>query len=333
MSSINYSAVRKQLETAKSIVITTHKSPDGDAIGSSLGLYHFIKQINPHVEVIVPDDFPQFLKWMPDSNSVLIFDQATDSAKAKLANADVIFSLDYNALHRCGGIGPEIEKNTNAFKIMIDHHQQPESYPNITISNTAICSTAQLVYDFIVDLGGEQLLNKAIAACLYTGLMTDSGSFRFPSVDSHTHFIVGKLMETGFHPSEAHGNVYDNNSFNRLKLLGFALNKLELLNNNRAAIIALTRDELNAHHYQKGDTEGIVNYPLSIGTVQVSCFITEQEHEIKFSFRSKGTHDVNQLARARFGGGGHINAAGGRLECTLSEAIELAKQQLNEFEF
>lgn len=307
------------IEGAKNIVITTHRSPDGDAIGSSLGLWHILRSLGKEVVVIVPDNYPEFLHWLPGNDAVKVFDEQKDECRSILEKADLLFSLDYNILTRTGNLAEELEKLDRPF-ILIDHHQQPGDYPAVTFSDTTACSTAEMIYNFAEASGWESQIGVEAGECLYTGIMTDSGSFRFPNVSAGTHHIVAKLIDQGVEHSKIHQNVYDNNLLNRLKLIGYALSeKLEQIDGTKAAMIILSREELARFNFQPGDTEGLVNYALSIKGINLAIFAREGSNIVKLSFRSIGKFDVNKFARTYFNGGGHMNAAGGAIDLSLEE--------------
>lgn len=312
---------KELLQSTDNVVITCHKNPDGDAIGSSLALYGYLKKLNINAQVIVPNDYPDFLKWLPNNESILVFDEAPEKCKDIINIADVVFSLDYNALHRTGDMQPILEKSNASF-VMIDHHQQPEKYAKVTYSDTSICSTCQMVYHFIDFLGDVSLIDKDIAQCIYTGIMTDTGSFRFRSTTSVTHRVIANLIDLGIDNAKIHQNVYDNNSYNRLQLLGKSLNNLKVIPELNTAYISLSSEELKKFNAQKGDTEGVVNYALSLKGIKVAALFKEDNDIVKMSFRSKGNFSVNELARTHFNGGGHINAAGGISNMSLSATID-----------
>lgn len=323
--------IKKELEQANYIVITTHKSPDGDAIGSSLGLYHFLKNKGKKVVVIVPDAFPDFLKWMSLSDEIVYFDKDKEIALNHIVNSDLIFSLDYNALGRIGELG-EVIGDSKASKIVIDHHQNPQEFANHYYVDTNCCSTAQLVYEFISELGELDSLTKDISECLYCGIMTDTGSFRFPSTTAKTHQIIAHFLELGANGSKIHENVYDTYSEQRLRLLGYALTeKMKVFPEYNAAYISLSQKELKEFNFQKGDTEGLVNYPLSINGIKFSALITEKEQDISMSFRSKDDVFVNEFANTHFQGGGHIYAAGGKSDLSLEDTIAKFEELLKNF--
>ena len=315
--------INQLLKPENKIVIITHYNPDGDAIGSSLGLKHFLKQKGLQADVIVPNDFPKFLKWMPEAKKIIIADYKRKQAGEAIYNADVIFILDFNASHRSGNlVGPWIEK-ARATKILIDHHQQPEDF-DFVYSDTTIPATSQMVYHFIEALDDEKLVNQDIADCLYTGIMTDTGGFRFRSTSATTHRIIANLIEKGADPAMITSNTWDTNTVSSLHLLSLILSRIEVVKDGKVAILWLKRDELKEFGFQKGDTEGFVNYGLSIMGTQVSAFFMEDLYEdfIKISFRSKEDVDVNQFSRKYFNGGGHINAAGGKYFKSIEDTIE-----------
>ncbi|MGZ3900273.1 MAG: DHH family phosphoesterase, partial [Bacteroidia bacterium] len=300
------------IKKTKNIVIVTHWSPDGDAIGSSLALYHYMKALKKTVTVVVPNEYPEFLQWMPGDKAILNFEKDAAKVNKLLNKADAIFTLDFNTLKRIEKLGAEIE-SAKAPKILVDHHQQPDSYATYYFHDVKACSTCELVYDLIVGFGDKKLIDKKIASCLYVGLMTDTGSFRYSSVNSKTHLIISELLKTGIIPSDIHSAIYDTYSEDRMKLLGYALSeKMTIINGFPVAYIALTEAELKRFNYKKGDTEGLVNYPFAIKGIKACALFNEGEGGVKVSFRSKGTIDVNKFARAHFNGGGHINAAGGK---------------------
>ncbi|MBW6482875.1 MAG: bifunctional oligoribonuclease/PAP phosphatase NrnA [Vicingaceae bacterium] len=315
--------MKQVINKAKKIVITTHKNPDGDAIGSSLALFHFFKNIKKNnVEVIVPDSFPDFLNWMTDADKVIRYDKKKEQADKLFADADLIFSLDYNALERVGDMAEAI-KNASAIKIMIDHHQDTQNFANHYFVDTDCCSTAQLVYEFIEKLEATTSITKNIAECIYCGIMTDTGSFRYPSTTAKTHQIIARLIAFGAENAKIHQAVFDNNTTDRLRLLGFALtNKMKVFAEKGFAYISLSQDELKQFNFKKGDTEGLVNYPLSIQGIKFSVLLTEKEKDISISFRSKEDVFVNEFAKKHFQGGGHCYASGGKSDLTLAETIE-----------
>lgn len=323
MTEQDISNIKDLLSTPKHIVIVPHKNPDGDAIGSSLGLYLYLLKMNHHVIIIAPNDYPDFLKWLPNEESILKYESQKEISKVKIERAEVIFTLDFNALHRTGEMETPLQ-NSKAVKIMIDHHQQPDGYANYMYSDNSMSSTCEMVYNFIEFLGDDSFLDSDIATCLYAGIMTDTGSFRFPSTTSKTHHVIADLIDKGADNSAIHNSIYDTNSPERLQLLGCALKNLKVLPEYKTAFITLSQDELNTFNFKKGDTEGFVNYGLSIENIIFAAIFIEHNQEgiTKISFRSKGDFSVNEFARTHFDGGGHTNAAGGRSELNLKGTVE-----------
>lgn len=310
------------LAQKQKIVVIPHRNPDGDAMGSTLGLSIFLKQLGHEVYVISPNEFPDFLAWMPEAAQVVIFEKNIEKAKQLLAEASLVFTLDFNALHRTGELMEETLKELSVPFLMIDHHEKPDDYATYIFSDIHYGSTCEMIYHFITHLGQESVINQQIATCLYTGIVTDSGSFKYPNTTSTTHRVVATLLEKGVKNSEIHNLLFDNNSYNRLKLLGRALEKMVVLPEFQTAYIVLSQKDLDEFHFQKGDTEGIVNYPLTIKGIVFSVIFIEncQEKIIKMSFRSQGEFDVNLFARNHFSGGGHKNAAGGKSVLGLKES-------------
>lgn len=322
MNEIEITTAKELLAGTKKIAIIPHRSPDGDAMGSTLALYHFLLKLNHQPVVISPNDFPNFLAWMPGSENVLVYENDRANCSQILKDAELVFTLDFNALHRTGEMEHVLNKLTAPF-IMIDHHQKPDTFATVTYSDTSFGSTCEMIYNFISYLDQTELIDKTIGTCIYTGIMTDSGSFRFPSTTSKTHRVVANLIDLGVRNSDIHNDVFDANSYSRLQLLGRALQNLKLLPNHKTSYITLSQKELDEFHYEKGDTEGIVNYGLTIKGIHFAAIFIEHRDEniIKISFRSQGSFDVNQFAREHFQGGGHINAAGGKSYDTLQNTI------------
>jgi bifunctional oligoribonuclease and PAP phosphatase NrnA len=316
-------AIELLLATPKKIAIIPHRGPDGDAMGSTLGLYHFLLKNNHQPTVIAPNDFPDFLAWLPGSETVKIFEKDTENSIKILEEAEIIFTLDFNAFHRTGEMEHTLAKLTAPF-IMIDHHQKPDDYAAYMYSDTAFGSTCEMVYNFISFLDKKQDLDKTIGTCLYTGILTDSGSFRFPGTTGNTHRIIAELIDLGVENTQIPVMLFDNSSYSRLQLLGRALQNLKVFEDYKTSYTTLAQTELDAFHYVKGDTEGIVNYGLSIKGICFTAIFIENKDEniIKISFRSQGGFDVNQFARDHFNGGGHSNAAGGRSELSMEETVK-----------
>ena len=324
--------LKEVLSKPKKIVITTHRGPDGDAMGSSLGLYHFLSKINHDVNVITPNDYASFLHWLPGNDKVIEYESSKEEAESLVNNADVIFMLDFNHIYRIDGLAKNVEES-NAYKILIDHHQDPqENIADLIFSEPSLCSTSQLLFEIIDDMKMSNLLDKNIAECIYVGIMTDTGSFKYSSTTSKTHNIIARLIDYGARNSEIHDLVYDNYSADRMKLLGYCLNdKLLLFPKNKSAIISLTNEELKKFNFKKGDTEGIINYALAIKDTIFAAFIVERDNVVKLSLRSKGDFKVNEIANKYFNGGGHENAAGGISNLDVKTTIEKVKEIINNY--
>ncbi|MGB0880313.1 MAG: DHH family phosphoesterase, partial [Polaribacter sp.] len=307
--------------------IVGHRNPDGDAMGATLALAHYFTKKGHQTTVMMPNEYPKFLRWLPGSKTVYRFDKQNTQCQKAIHNSDIIFLLDFNTLHRVGSdMQNALENYPNDFA-MIDHHQEPDDVTYM-YSDTEICSTCQMVYQFIEMMNDIDLIDAAIATCLYTGIMTDTGSFRFRSTTSKTHRIVADLIDRGAENDKIHSNVYDANSYGRLLLLGKSLSNLQILPTYKTAFITLTDKEKKQFNFKKGDTEGVVNYALSVkGVIFAAIFIEDtQQNIIKISFRSKGKFSVNKFARTHFDGGGHDNAAGGKSELTMDETVKKFKK-------
>lgn len=322
------------LNSPKRIAIIPHRSPDGDAMGSTLGLLHFLKKLNHKPIVIAPNDFPDFLAWLPGSQDVLIYENDKNTVTATLQEVDLVFTLDFNALHRTGELEQVLEKLQVPF-IMIDHHQSPDKYAVVTYSDTLMSSTCEMVYNFIQFLNKTELIDATIATCLYTGIVTDTGSFKYNSTTSKTHQVAAALLTYGINSGHIQNLLFDNNSYHRLQLLGRSLQNMKVLAEYKTAYITLTQKELDQFQYTKGDTEGTVNYGLTIKGIEFAAIFIENKAEniIKISFRSQGTFDVNQFARKHFSGGGHINAAGGKSTLSLDETVAKFEKIITENNF
>lgn len=320
------------LATPQKIVITTHHKPDGDAMGSSLGLYGYLIQKGHHVKVITPTDYPNFLHWMPNNADVIIYTEEKEKSETFVNEAAIIFCLDFNALSRINELG-EVVRATSAKKIMIDHHLDPEDFDDYRHWSINACASAQLVYDFIVnEMKEPEFINKDVAACLYTGIMTDSGSFRFPSATAEVYRIAADLIDLGAEHARIHQLVYDNASENRLRFLGYCLsNKLEVIHEYNTAIISITNEELDKFNIITGDTEGIVNYALSVTGIRLAALIIQRKDKVKLSVRSIGDFPANEICKKYFNGGGHRNAAGGVTDKGLEETVKEFKSILVEY--
>ena len=320
--------LKEKISKSQQISIIPHKGPDGDAIGSTLGLYHFIRTMQPNVKVIVPDAFPFFLDFLPGTETILNFETNTEEAKDFIAASDVIFSLDHGQVQRCGEIAPCVNQS-NAYKVVIDHHPDVENGFDFYFHDIKASSTCELVTLFIKVWDENYAISKEMATCLYSGLLTDTGSFKF-ALRKETFQVAEILFSAGIDPAEISGNLFDVNTPERLKLLGFALNdRLTVLPEYNTAFIALSYEDMQQFHLQKGDTEGLVNYTLSLQGMQFGVFFREQEPgETRISFRSKGTFPANEFSTRYFNGGGHLNAAGGFNPASVAETVEKFKTLL-----
>jgi phosphoesterase RecJ-like protein len=325
----------------RKVVITTHQKPDGDAMGSSLGLYHFLAQFGHTVTVVSPTNWASFLNWMPGTKQVLDYERQTEEADKAIDAADWIFCLDFNTLNRTKRMEEKLG-NAAAQRILIDHHQEPQAdkfaYGE---SNTSKSSTCEMVYDFIIASGHEDKINHAVSECLYAGVMTDTGSFRFPATSANVHRMVATLKDKGLDHGPIHEALYDNFLESRFRFLGnVLLNRMEIFYEYNTALIAIPQADLIKFNIKTGDTEGLVNYPLSIQGIKLAAIIIDRGEERKSSFRSKGGFDVNTFARKYFNGGGHFNAAGGQNKESLEEvvakfiaAMKENKDQLSNYQF
>lgn len=330
----NVDHAKKWFERADKIVIVTHVAPDGDAIGSSLGLWHFLESQEKTVNVIVPNAFPDFLRWMPGAKDIIRYDKYAEFADKLLNEADVVCCLDFNALSRIDAMADAVAKSP-ARKMLIDHHLDPEEFCKIIISHPGISSTSELIFRLICRLGYFEEITKEGAECIYTGMMTDTGGFTYNSNNREIYYIISELLSKGIDKDEIYRKVYNTYSEGRLRLMGYVLyDKMQVFHQFNSALIWLTRAEQKKFQYVKGDTEGFVNIPLSIKNIIFSVFLREdtEKNMIKISLRSVGTFPCNKVAADFFNGGGHLNASGGEFYGTMEEAIELYKQALVKYE-
>lgn len=316
---------------AKHVVITSHKSPDGDSIGSSLGLYRFLKTIGVNAQICHPDPCPNFLEWAKHSDVITDFDNHPEEITSALNNADLIFSLDYNGAGRLGDEMGEVLSNASGKKVMIDHHLNPEDIFDVSVSHPEVGSTSQLIFELIEASGNLDKITAEMVEPLYLGIMTDTGSFRFDSVDARTHEIIAKMLATGLNHTAVHENTFDGNRVDKLKLRGYAIaEKLELIPEFKTAVVSLTDAEMQRFNFIKGDTEGLVNIALSVEGVEMAAFFAEKDGKIKISFRSKGPA-VNEIASDHFQGGGHKFAAGGVSFDDMDATINRFKSVIPEY--
>jgi phosphoesterase RecJ-like protein len=322
LTTIDFSSIEPLFRSKKKIFLTSHANPDGDALGALLALFHFFEQTGHEVNMMVPNNFPEFLNWMPGRDKILIYKNDAEVCDQFFETADILFSLDYNSPSRINEAEQPF-RYAPATKILIDHHIDPETEAyDHCITTVLTSSTSELVFLFMQKLN-KSLINKRIADCIFTGIMTDTGSFSYNCNFKSTFHIVSELIGLGLQPDEINRRVYATNTENRIRLLGFSLNeKLVVLKEFKTAYIALSREELNRYNYKTGDTEGLVNYALGVEGIRFAALFTERENKIRISFRSTGNFSVNAFARKHFVGGGHRNAAGGdsfdNLETTLA---------------
>lgn len=314
--------IAELISSRKKIVIIPHAKPDGDAMGSSLALYNFLLQKEQDVKVVSPSEYPDFLKWMNGNDKVVNFEKNEQEAIKTVKEAELIFCLDFNSPDRVDKLEQYLMAST-AKKIMIDHHLAPQNFCDYIFSFVESCATCELIYHFIVQMDGKKYFNQAIAECLYAGIMTDTGSFRFSSMSADTHRIIAEMIESGASNSKIYERIFDNFSETRTRFLGYCLkDKLTVLNEFNTAYIAISKAELSRYNHLAGDTEGIVNYALGIKGIRFSALFSEKEGLIKISFRSRDDFSVKEIANKYFDGGGHKNAAGGRSKLTLEETVK-----------
>ena len=321
-----YKQIEAEIQGASHIVITAHKSADGDSIGSSLGLLHFIEKLGKKAVVCHPDKAPDFLDWL-DTNAILLMEENLEEVTAEIKKADLIFCLDYNATNRVGSEMQALLEASTCKKVMIDHHLNPEDFATITVSEITASSTSELIVELIDQSGHLDLLDEKIGTPLYLGILTDTGSFRFNSVKARTHEVLAKILASGVQHHLIHERLSDNNTESRLRLQGYAMSeKLEILYDCNVAIISLSKEELAKYNYKKGDTDSLANLLLSIKGMKAAIVFTERNGIMKISFRSKGAENpVNILAKEHFNGGGHANASGGMSDLTVTETLEKLK--------
>ena len=325
------SKVKKAIDNVDKIVIVAHVGPDGDAIGSSLALWHYLMTIDKEPVVIVPNPFPNFLNWMPGSNLVLDYDNSKEKADELIAAAELIFTLDFNTASRMGKMA-EAVLNSPADKILVDHHLNPDTFAKVRVSYPEISSTSELIFRLICRMGDFSMINLACAECIYTGMMTDTGGFTYNSTNQEIYIIIAELIKIGVDKDEIYRKVFNTYSVDRLRLMGFCLyHKMKVFPEYKAALITLTEKELSEFNYINGDSEGFVNIPLSIAGVDFSVFMREDSERVKISFRSQGTFPANKVASDLFNGGGHLNAAGGESNLPLDKAVKKFEDALPDY--
>ncbi|WP_022824407.1 DHH family phosphoesterase [Hymenobacter norwichensis] len=326
------SELQELLSQPRQVFITTHHKPDADALGSSLGLAGYLRKKGHTVTVVTPSDYPDFLAWMPGNNEVVVYDSRQNDAQVQeiIGTAEVLFCLDFSCLNRINEMGEYI-RHAPGTKVLIDHHQEPEQFADLDFSNSSAAATAELVFEVIRDLGDQDLIDAGIGECLYAGIMTDTGSFRHPSTSRNVHLIIAELLNAGINLSDVHRRIYDSHSEMRLRFLGFVLkDKLRVLREYNTAYIAITQQELKEYDSKTGDTEGLVNFALSIEGIVFAAVLIDRGQAVKISFRSVGDFSVSSFSRDHFQGGGHHNASGGisytSLDSTVQRFLDLLPQ-------
>lgn len=323
--------VEELLNKYEKIVIVTHVSPDGDAIGSSLGLYHYLNDAGNTVNVIVPNSFPDFLRWIPGAKEIIDYEKYPEFAEKLIDEAELIFCLDFNIPKRAHQVGPLVEK-AKGKKVLIDHHPEPSDFCDVMISYPQISSTSELIFRLICRMGDFEVMSYESATAIYTGMMTDTGAFTYNSNSAEIYYIIGELLKKGINKDQIYSNVYHNYSEDRYRMLGFTLSeKMKIYPEYNSALIWLTNEEQNRFNVKKGDTEGFANLPLNIKGIIFSVFIREDNEMIKISFRSQGDFPSNKFAAQCYNGGGHLNAAGGEFYGTMGEAIAIFEKALPEY--
>ena len=321
-----------QLKNPKKIVITTHPNPDADALGSSLGLKHFLTGKGHDVAVITPTDYPDFLEWMPGNEEVISYsDEKHEQVDALITASEIIFCLDFSSTHRMKRMEPLILEAI-AEKVLIDHHLDPDDFVDYQMWDTKAAATTELIYDLIIQMDEREAITADIANCLYAGIMTDTGSFRHPSTTAKVHIIVADLINLGANVNYVSREIYDTNSLSRLRYLGYALSdKLVVKADLQVAYLTVSSDDFDKFQLKSGDTEGIVNYALSIRGIVMASIIIERKEEVKLSFRSIGNYSVNTFASEHFNGGGHKNASGGSSNDNLEKTVEKFERLIQDY--
>jgi phosphoesterase RecJ-like protein len=323
---------KRYIDRADRILILTHVAPDGDALGSSLGLFHFLNEYGKDkVSIVVPSNFPAFYRWMPGTKDIVVYEKYPGYAEQLISEADLIFCLDFNEPKRAGKVSDALLA-AGGRKVMIDHHPDPADFCRVTMSYPEISSTSEMIFRFICRMGMFDLLNREAAECIYTGMMTDTGAFTYNSNHPEIYTIIGELIKKGIDKDLIYRKVYQVYSESRLRLMGYALyEKMKVYPGLRTALITLSQEELKRFHYTTGDTEGFVNLPLSIDGIELAVFIREDPDCVKVSLRSLGDFPCNEFAVKYFNGGGHKNASGGEFYGSLPDAVAAFERGLNEF--
>jgi len=325
------SDINKLITDKNNIVIIMHYNPDGDALGSALGLYHYLIKKSKTVTIISPNEYAECYNWMPNSDKIINFSTNKDTASKLISSSELLFFLDFNNLSRTENM-EKVLSNSSAKKVLIDHHPNPGNIADIVISDTSVSSTAELIFAVLENINDNISIDKTIAECIYTGIMTDTGCFNYNSSQPYTFLVVSKLLEKKINKDLIYENLYNNFSGSRMQLYGYCLHKkMEIIPEYHTAFISLTKKELQDFNFKNGDTEGFVNLPLSIKNIKFSAIFIEKDEQIKISFRSTGNFPTNIFSSKNFNGGGHKNASGGYSKLTLSETINLFKSLLPKY--
>lgn len=336
LTEFELSELRHVIDGAQNIIITCHHNPDGDALGSSLAWMRYLRTLDKDATVIIPDAYPDFLMWMPGSQELVRFDKNPERAAMMLKVADVIFCLDYNTVSR---VGEDMEKAilaSKADKVLIDHHLGPEVDAVVTVSRPEMCSTSEMIFHVIEELGGYEAMDKQMATCLYCGMMTDTGAFTYNSADPQVYNVIAKLLQKGINKDKIYRNVYWVFSVSRMRLWGHVLQNFVVSDDGHSSYFTISRQDMKKYNFIKGDAEGLVNMPLQIRGMKLSVSLredTEKPNLVWVSLRSVDDFPCNKLAAEYFNGGGHFNASGGRLYCSLTEAVEITKRAIKEFKY
>lgn len=332
ISQQNIDAIRQVVEKGNRFVVFAHKNPDGDAVGSTLAMCHYLRSVGKEAVVVLPNAFPAFLAWVPGADAVMFYDTDKERCDNAIAAADALFCLDFNLFSRTGDIAPAAVAST-ATKVLIDHHLQPSEEFDIVVSHPVACSTCELVFRVIVALGGTDALNFEMSQCIYTGMMTDTGAFAYASTRKDVYLIIAELLDKGIDKDWIYRKVFYTSSVTRMRLWGYAMyDKLKVYNKYNAALITLSHGELMRFYASKGDTEGLVNQPLQVKGVRFSCFLREESPgKINVSLRSVDDFPCNSVAAEFFNGGGHKNASGGEVYGTMEMAVERFRQALQKY--
>ena len=328
--------LRQIIDGAQNIIILCHRSPDGDAIGSALAFSHFLKKKGKDVTIIAPDAYPDFLQWLPGTQEIVRFDKHQEKAEMLIKIADLICCLDFNTMSRTGDELKDVAEKAKAKKLLIDHHLNPDINAAVTVSEPEACSTAELIFKVIKDLGEESNIDYQIATCIYCGMMTDTGAFTYNSASPEIYHIIAELLEKGINKDKIYRNVYWVSSVSRMRLWGKVLQNIVVSDDGRASYFTLSREDLKKYSYIKGDAEGLVNMPLQIKNMKLSISLredTEKENTIWVSLRSVDDFPCNKMAEEYFNGGGHHNASGGHLYCSLKEAVKITQRAIKDFKY